>query len=109
MTACVSCLTVRTRTALVKSDGETESSHDDEDSEADIEDDHYEDGEAWKKHLPKFQRGMKCEDHVDCDRHNAERLSLPDQIQEVIQRFMTDSEQQLASYRAELSRSQQET
>ena len=30
MTACVSCLTVRTRTALVKSDGETESSHDDE-------------------------------------------------------------------------------
>ena len=39
----------------------------------------------------------------------AERLSLPDQIQEVIQRFMSESEQQLASYRAELSRSQQET
>ena len=39
----------------------------------------------------------------------AERLSLPDQIQEVIQRFMSDSEQQLASYNAELSRSQQET
>ena len=32
--------------------------------------DEYEDSEAWKKHLPKFQRGMKCEDHVDCDRHN---------------------------------------
>ena len=30
MTACVSCLTVRTRTALVKSDGETESSSNDD-------------------------------------------------------------------------------
>ena len=34
---------------------------------------------------------------------------MPDQIQEVIKRFMSDGEQQLASYRAELSRSQQET
>ena len=38
------------------------------DFEADLAE--YEDDEAWKKHLPKFQRGMKCEDHVDCDRHN---------------------------------------
>ena len=39
----------------------------------------------------------------------AERLSLPDQIQGVIEKFMSGSEQQLASYRAELTVSQQET
>ena len=44
------------------------------DSDGDIEDDHYEDNEAWKKHLPKFQRGMCCEDHVDCDRHNVSQM-----------------------------------
>ena len=32
MTACVSCLTVRTRTALVRSEGETESSNEDDES-----------------------------------------------------------------------------
>ena len=45
------------------------------DSDGDIEDDNYEDNEAWKKHLPKFQRGMCCEDHVDCDRHNVSLMS----------------------------------
>ena len=44
------------------------------DSDAEVEDDNYEDNEAWKKHLPKFQRGMCCEDHVDCDRHNVSLL-----------------------------------
>ena len=39
----------------------------------------------------------------------AERITLPEQIQEVIQRFMSESETQLAAYRAELSRAQQET
>ena len=36
MTACVSCLTVRTRTALVRSEGETESSNEDDESKCTI-------------------------------------------------------------------------
>ena len=52
---------------------------------------------------------MLLHSHVPSLPEQAERLSLPHQIQEVIQGFMNDSEQQLASYHAELSRSQQET